>query len=92
MLGLSGQQFEGMGKQVQNRVQAVLCARGASGKVDDQRTAGDAADASGKRCKRCLIEAAKADLLGNPGDEAVTGIECGFRGYVSGCEACAASG
>ncbi len=92
MLGVSGQQFQSMGQQVKDGLEAVPGACGASGQVDDQGTPGDPADAPGKRCKGCLIQAAKADLLGDPGDEAVTHIECGFRRNVALRQAGAAGG
>ena len=92
MLGVAGQQREGMGKQRQDGAEAALCARRAPRKVDDERSARYAADAAAKSRKGCLLSTAQADLFSDAWNKAITDRECGFGSQVTLCQACAPCG
>ena len=72
-----------MGQQGQDDVQAALSAHRATGKVDDEGVASDAADAAAEGSKGRLLDAAKANLFGDAGNEAITDRERGFGNRVA---------
>lgn len=83
MLGVPSQQLKSVRKQRQDGSQAVLGAGRAAGEVHDQRVACDAADAASKCSKGCLLRAAKSNLFGNAGNEAIADHKCGFGSHVA---------
>jgi len=83
MLCVAGQQVQGVRQQRQDGAEAVLSARRAPGKVDDERTSCDAADAAAEGCKGRLLNASKANLFSDAGNEAIAHFQCRFRSHVA---------
>jgi hypothetical protein len=89
MLGVAGEQVESVWQKRQNGEEAALSPCRAPRQVHDKRTSSDAANSAPKGCKWRLLNAMKANLLGETGDETVADLECGFRSHVAFREASA---
>ena len=83
MLGVAGQQVEGVREKAQDGAQTTLSTRRAAWKVDDQRSPSDAAHAAAKGCKRRFLHAAETNLFGDTRNEAFTYRESRFGSHVA---------
>jgi len=83
MLCAAGQQVQCVRQQRQDGTEAVLSARRAPGKVDDERTPCDAADAAAEGCKGRLFNASKANLFSDTRNEAIAHFQSRFRSHVA---------
>jgi hypothetical protein len=96
MIGLSSQQVECVGQQVQHGAQGGGGTCRAAGKVQDERAVAvlrvDAADAAAERGEGRVAQAVLADDFRNAGDEAVADGEGGIGGDIAIAEAGAARG
>lgn len=92
MLAVSGEEVESVREQGQHGQQGAFRATGASGKVEHEGAATDAADASAERGEGRVTEAVLAHFFGEAGDESMADGECCFGGDIAGSEACASGG
>src|SRR5215467_8084351 len=83
MLGVAGQQVEGVRQEALDGAQTALGARRAAGEVDDESSPCDATHAPAKGCKRCFLRPAESDLLGDTGNEPVTYCKSRLWGHVT---------
>jgi hypothetical protein len=96
VLGLSGEQVESVGQQMQHGAEGGGSAGRAAWKVEDECVVAvvreNAADAAAKGGEGSVAQAVLPDDFGNAGDEAVADGEGGLGSDVAGAKAGAASG
>ena len=83
MLGVAGQQVEGVRQEALDGAQTALGARRAAGEVDDESSPCDAAHAAAKGRKWRFLRTAEADLFGDTRNEPVAYCKSRFGSHVA---------
>jgi len=92
MLGVPGEEVEGVGKQRKDGAQRAFGTVGIAGQVENKGVSGDRADAAAEGGERCLAGAVLANQLGEAGDKPRGNGERGFGRDVARSQARAPGG